>query len=107
MKKIIVMMFLAFSTAVMAGPGHKHDNWAEKLGLTEAQSVEMKSIKKAHKEKLYAYKKQLAAEQDKQFAEILSEDQMAQLKSMRKNKEKHMAAKKHKKHKKGRSQKSD
>ncbi len=101
MKKLMLMLLIMCSLAVVAGPGHKKSDWAEELGLTEAQAKEMKSIKKANYEKMKAYKKELAEERDAQFATILSEEQMAKLKEMRKKHKKH---KKHKKYKKERGE---
>lgn len=109
MKKITLFLLL-FSLAAFAGEGHKKSNWVEELGLTEAQAKEMKSIKKANHEKMMAYKKELAAERDAQFAQVLNADQMAKLKEMRKKqkqREKHMAKKAYKKHKKHKKDKAE
>ena len=90
------------SMAAAAGPGHKNhkkSSWTEELGLSEAQITQVKAIKKAKHEKMVAYKEQLAADYDAQLAEVLTADQMEQLLAMRAAEEKHMAEKKHKKHK--------
>lgn len=98
-----MVLMMMVSMAAAAGPGHKHDkknSWTEELGLSEAQVEQVKSIKQASHEKMMAYKEQLSAETDAQLAEVLTASQMEQLVAMRENKERHMAAKKHKKHKK-------
>jgi len=91
---------IMFSMAALANPEHKNHkkgSWAEDLGLTEAQAEQVKSIKKASHEKVMAYKKEVAAETDAKLAEVLSGEQMAQIKSKRKEHKKHIAKKKHKK----------
>ncbi|WP_223786854.1 hypothetical protein [Marinicella meishanensis] len=103
--KILMALLMVVSFAAVAGPEHKNHKkggWMQELGLTEAQMKEVKSIKKAKHEKLMAYKDQLATETDDELAAVLSADQMNQLQAMRDRKENHMAAKSHKKHKKGR-----
>ncbi len=104
--KILTLLLMVFSLAAFAGDGHKHgkSDWAKELGLTDTQYEQMKQVKKANHKKMKAYEKELASDRDAQFAEILSADQMAQLKEMRKN---HMAEKKHKKHKKNKKYKKE
>lgn len=109
MKKVMVFLML-FSVAALAGPEHKNHKkggWAEELGLTDAQTEQVKAIKEASYAKVKAYKKEVAAETDAKLAEVLSAEQMAKLKEMRKKKEKHMAEKKHKKHKKHKKYKKE
>jgi Spy/CpxP family protein refolding chaperone len=109
MKKVMVLLMM-FSLAAVAGPNHKDHkkgNWMEELGLSDAQVEQVKNIKKAKYEKLDAFKEELAAETDAKLAQVLSSDQMAQLKEMRMKKEKRMAEKKHKKHKKHKKYKKE
>ncbi len=109
MKKVMVLLMM-FSVAAVAGPNHKDHKkrgWAEELGLTEAQTEQVKAIKEAGYEKVKAYKKEVAAETDEKLAEVLSADQMAQLKEMRKKHDRHMVERKHKKHKKYKKDKAE
>lgn len=96
MKKLFVMALLSISLVAMASPYDKKDRWAAELGLTNAQVEAMKNIKQANRKKLKKYKQELAQKRDAEFAKILSSEQMAQLKNMRKKHKKRMVHRKNK-----------
>ena len=100
MKKMMILMLLAMSFSVMAGPEHKGHGKNE-MNLTDEQRSAWKALKNEKHEQMMAAKKDIYADYDERLAEILDDEQMAQYKKMREHKGEHKMMKKHKmKHKK-------
>ncbi len=94
MKKMMMLMMLALSFSVMAGPGHK-----DHMNLTDDQKAAWKALKQEKKDAMAVAKKDIYADYDARLAEILDDEQMAQYKKMREHKKEHAKMKKHKKKK--------
>ncbi len=100
MKKMMILMLLALSFSVAAGPEHKnHKSKSEILNLTEEQKTAWKALKEEKNVAMKAAKKEIYADYDDRLAQILDEEQLAKYQEMRKHKKEHMAMKKHKKKK--------
>ncbi|WP_154222994.1 hypothetical protein [Marinicella rhabdoformis] len=94
MKKMMILMMLAMSFSVMAGPGHKgHDDY----NLTDEQKTAWKALKEEKHEQMSAAKKDIYADYEDRLSAILDDEQMAKYKEMKAHKKEHMAMKKHKK----------
>lgn len=110
MKKMMILMLLALSFSVAAGPEHKnHKSKSEILNLSEDQKTAWKALKEEKHAAMKEAKKEIYADYDDRLAQILDDEQLAKYQELRKHKKEHVAMKKHhkkmkRKHKKERAE---